>query len=620
MQSTVGIALCELVIFANTRFRDSASQVSYKVISASSFSNRHLVEVRWSQTHDPIITTSIDKLTCQSDARSVKVEMVLISCPTQAQSEAYVSTVAMFLIFASSPREEKVHLRLPSIWRDLWKDLSHMKKDEEEATDRQVLRDLRSMIAENTQADEELNQQSNGVTRTISSKDSIAADLHQWQGNPNLLPSDDVKALWISKASAPSYKHMLMSRMILPIWGFKDELLSTICGNQVVIVCGETGCGKSTQVPAFILEHELLGGRHCKVYCTQPRRISAISLARRVSEELGEWKGDVGTFRSLVGFAIRLESKFTLQTRLVYATTGIVMRMLEGSDDLGDITHLVLDEVHERTIDSDFLLIVIRKLLKRRPDLKVVLMSATVNAERFSYYLGGAPIMNVPGRTFPVETKFLEDAVEVTGFSTDSGYHGGAEAIEADDDDAAKVRSQVGDLQGYSPRTLSTLAKIDEYRIGYGLIVKLLETIATSVPYSSYSKAILVFLPGIAEIRRLNDMLTGHRAFTSGWVIYTLHSTIATDEQERAFMVPPPGVRKIVLATNIAETGITIPDVTCVIDTGKHKEMRFVSSSVSLLLGADILLDLTSGDSFLGSLKHSYPEWSLLSPLHQKPP
>ena len=556
--------------------RDSASRVTYKAISASSFSNRHLVEVRWSRMQDAVITTPIDKLTCQSDSRSIKIEMVSLSCPTEAQSEAYISTVAMFLIFASSSKEEKVHLRLPSTWRDLWKELSQLKKDRDEAADRQVLRELRTTIAENALADSGSNEPSNSVTQTLPRNHPIAVDLHQTPEAPSILPCDDIKALWVSKSSTTTYQRMLTTRMNLPIWYFKHELLNTIMRSQIVIICGETGCGKSTQVPAFILEHELSSGRHCKVYCTEPRRISAISLARRVSEELGERKGDVGTFRSLVGFAIRLESNFTLQTRLVYATTGIVMRMLEGSDDLGDITHLVLDEVHERSIDSDFLLIVIRKLLNRRPDLKVVLMSATVNAERFSDYLGGAPIMNVPGRTFPVETKYLEDAVEVTGFNADSGSHGGAEAMEFDDDDAAKVSSQIADLRGYSPRTLATLAKLDEYRISYGLIVRLLDIIATSDYYFPYSKAILVFLPGMAEIRRLNDMLAGHRTFTKGWFIHALHSTIATDEQERAFVVPPPGFRKIVLATNIAETGITIPDVTCVIDTGKHKEMRSV--------------------------------------------
>ncbi len=530
---------------------------------------------------EPMIAMPIDKVVCQGDTRSVKIEMVSISCPTEAQAEAYISTVAMFLIFASSPKEEKVHLRLPSTWRDLWKELAQLKKDQDEAADRQVLRELRSMIYEHGQTDENLDEQSNGITPKPPNKGFTAADPREWQGNsfsPTIRP-EDIKAIWASKLSTPSYQHMLTSRMTLPIWNFKDELLDAITDNQVVIICGETGCGKSTQVPAFILEHELSSGRPCKVYCTEPRRISAISLARRVSEELGERKGEVGTFRSLVGFAIRLEKKFTPQTRLVYATTGIVMRMLEGSEDLGDITHLVLDEVHERSIDSDFLLIVLRKLLEKRTDLRVVLMSATVNADRFSDYLGGAPILNVPGRTFPVDTKYLEDAVEATNFNTDAGSHGGAETVEFDDDDATKVPSQIADLQGYSPKTLKTLSKLDEYRVNYSLIVRLLETIATSKFYSPYSKAVLVFLPGMAEIRRLNDMLTSHRTFTTGWYIYALHSTIATDEQERAFLAPPPGVRKIVLATNIAETGITIPDVTCVIDTGKHKEMRFVTFS-----------------------------------------
>lgn len=112
-----------------------------------------------------------------------------------------------------------------------------------------------------------------------------------------------------------------------------------------------------------------------------------------MSEELGERRGDLGTARSLVGYSIRLESNTTKETRLIYATTGIVMRMLEGSNELREITHLVLDEVHERTIDSDFLLIVLKKLLEKRKDLKVVLMSATVDAERFSNYLGRAPVL-----------------------------------------------------------------------------------------------------------------------------------------------------------------------------------------------------------------------------------
>jgi ATP-dependent RNA helicase DHX29 len=338
--------------------------------------------------------------------------------------------------------------------------------------------------------------------------------------------------------------------------------------------------GKSTQVPSFILEHQLSNGKPCKIYCTEPRRISAISLARRVSEELGERKNDLGTPRSLVGYAIRLESNTSKETRLVYATTGIVMRMLEGFNDLKDITHIVLDEVHERTIDSDFLLIVLKKLMLRRPELKVVLMSATVDAERFSKYLDGAPILNVPGRAFPVQVKYLEDAVELTGYTFDNGNHekftdldDDIDVLEIDLSDSDKAKS-TKDLRAYSSKTRTTISQLDEYRIEFELIVQLIMKIAADDNLTRYSNAILVFLPGIGEIRQLNDMLSGHPFFSASWYIYPLHSTIASEDQEAAFLVPPPGVRKIVLATNIAETGITIPDVTCVIDSGKHREMR----------------------------------------------
>lgn len=368
--------------------------------------------------------------------------------------------------------------------------------------------------------------------------------------------------------------------MQLPMWHFRQQVLDTIEREQVVIVCGETGCGKSTQVPSFILEHQLSLGRPCKVYCTEPRRLSALSLARRVSEELGEGKNDLGTSRSLVGYAIRLESNTSKETRLVYATTGIVMRMLEGSNDLREITHIVLDEVHERTIDSDFLLLVLKKLLVKRQDLKVVLMSATVDAEKFSKYMGGAPVLNVPGRTFPVGVQYLEDAIELTGYTLDQ-RRPSEKLTNLDDDpaesdnDPSSVSDAAKELRQYSAKTRNTLAQFDEYSIDFDLIAQLIARIAVDPQYMDYSKAILVFLPGIGEIRTLNDQLLGNPFFQRDWDIFALHSTIATEDQERAFLVPPPGVRKIVLATNIAETGITIPDVTCVIDTGKHREMRF---------------------------------------------
>ena len=506
--------------------------------------------------------------------------MVRVSTPNAAQSEAYISIAALFVIFITSPKEEKAHVRLPPTWKDLWSEFCTARRETLDSVDRNILRDIRKMI-ENA---EESGFQGTGAAER---QKEVSVEGRNGLGYPLPVPltgtqspeSKTLRATWKEKASTPSYIRMLKSRIALPIWDFRNDLLEAIENNQIVIVCGETGCGKSTQVPAFILEHELSSGRSCKVYCTEPRRISAISLARRVSEELGERKSDVGTSRSLVGYAIRLESHITMETRLVYATTGIVMRMLERGNDLEDITHLVLDEVHERTIDSDFLLIVLRKLMVRRPALKVILMSATVNAEQFSRYLAGAPIMNVPGRTYPVETRYLEDAMEATNYGNESDsskvY---PQQYDDEDNDDSIERSGKSDLatnlQGYSKKTRSTLSQFDEYRIDYELIIRLLEAIATKEAYRDYSKAVLVFLPGIAEIRRLNDTLAGHPTFSNGWYVYPLHSTIATEDQERAFLVPPTGIRKIVLATNIAETGITIPDVTCVVDTGRHKEMR----------------------------------------------
>jgi ATP-dependent RNA helicase DHX29 len=235
--------------------------------------------------------------------------------------------------------------------------------------------------------------------------------------------------------------------------------------------------------------------------------------------------------------------------------------MLERPENLKDITHVVLDEVHERTIDSDFLLIVLRRLMTKRPELKLILMSATVDAQRFSSYLGGAPIMNIPGRTFPVEVKYIEDVVELTQYRVDErGLPNTSDNDEEDflsDEDGSmeKPRDIRSTLSGYSKQTKDTVMKLDEYRLDYRLIVRLLAYIATESHLQKYSKAILVFLPGLAEIRRLNDEITGEPEFQRGWVFHTLHSSIASEDQEKAFVVPPDGMRKIVIATNIAETG-----------------------------------------------------------------
>ena len=190
----------------------------------------------------------IDSLYCESNPESIKIDMVSIACPEINQSEAYISTVALFILFASTP-EQKVFMRLSSVWRDVWAELSDLRKAYHDAKDRDVLRELRSVIEE-----AEKNKQSSPSNDTEfhgskSLKDQIlvvkSSELQQ-QHLP-ALSSNELKAIWVTKERSPSYQQMLLKRMDLPMYRFKQDLLSTIDKRQVVIVCGETGCGKSTQ-------------------------------------------------------------------------------------------------------------------------------------------------------------------------------------------------------------------------------------------------------------------------------------------------------------------------------------------------------------------------------------
>ena len=561
--------------------RDSRCKIAYTQVSPTTYACRHAVSITWTKEQKTPDASYIPSISIESKPKRLTVTMVLDTTPDASQSEAYAATAALFILFSHSPKEEKSHLRLPPAYRDLWDEFSQLKRDHVDAVDRATVKALRALIEKHTRTEE---AEDDGVVFNASRRhlNGTASGASTPVSRPQTprpgIPdgSQMLMEIWARKAATPSYQRMLTARMNLPMFHSRGIAIEAIERNQITIVVGDTGSGKSTQVPQFILEHELSRGRQCKIYCTEPRRISAISLAQRVSEELGEHKGDLGTSRSLIGYAIRLESHTVSQTRLVYATVGIVLRMLENADGLSEVTHLILDEVHERSIDTDFLLIVLRTLITKRPDLKVVLMSATVDAQKFSQYLDGAPIISVPGRTFPVQAKFLEDAIELTGHHANQDANEGR--IEEDDEsnsDRQESRNASQGLEDYSKHTINAVAKCDEYRIDHELIVKLLDTVSRHPDYQQFSQAILVFMPGIAEIRQLNDMLLGHRSFSQGWRIHALHSTFSSDDQQAAFEIPPEGIRKIVIATNIAETGITIPDVTCVIDTGKHREMRF---------------------------------------------
>ncbi|PYI15552.1 ATP dependent RNA helicase [Aspergillus violaceofuscus CBS 115571] len=535
------------VLEETCKARDTGCKVTYKDCSSSSHMNRHAVEVRWSKPQEIPFPFQWESTTHNSNSYATFVSMDKVATPTSQQAEAFVSTLALFILFPQTSKEGKAYLRLPAVWRDLYTEFANAKKLQEDEADKKTVKDLRKLLQENHGTFEDDVVLSDNFRRRNGTSSKPESPVRGASARDGSEPDAELMRIWAEKSSTASFQYMVQGRMNLPIWNFRDEILSTLDTHRALIICSETGSGKSTQIPSFILEHEMQQGRPCKIYVTEPRRISAISLARRVSEELGENKNDVGTARSLIGFAVRLESKVSQATRLVFATTGVVVRMLERPDDFRDITHVVLDEVHERSIDSDFLLIVLRRLMLRRPDLKLILMSATLEAQRFSTYLGGVPVLNIPGRTFPVEMKFLEDAVEMTNYRLLENESNGVLDEDSDELTAEMAQSEaaggglLSTLDGYSKQTRETILNLDEYRLDYQLIKRLVAKIATSPDMTHYSKAILIFMP----------------------------------DQEKAFVVPPEGMRKIVIATNIAETGITIPDITAVIDAGKEKTMRF---------------------------------------------
>ncbi|KAI9216744.1 P-loop containing nucleoside triphosphate hydrolase protein, partial [Blastocladiella britannica] len=196
-------------------------------------------------------------------------------------------------------------------------------------------------------------------------------------------------------------------RMSLPVANHRDAIIQIVRDNPVVIVSGETGSGKSTQVPQFLLEAVVEASAGGQLFCCQPRRISATSIAQRVATEWGDDR--VG---ETVGYTVKLETKMSARTRLVFCTTGILLRRLESDPMLHGISHVIVDEVHERSLDSDFLCVMLKRLLSERTDIRIVLMSATVKESDFADYFGGAPIMTIPGRTFPVERLYLEDVID----------------------------------------------------------------------------------------------------------------------------------------------------------------------------------------------------------------
>mmetsp|Transcript_24315 Transcript_24315/g.44703 ORF Transcript_24315/g.44703 Transcript_24315/m.44703 type:complete len:930 (-) Transcript_24315:50-2839(-) len=316
----------------------------------------------------------------------------------------------------------------------------------------------------------------------------------------------------------PATKHekILEGRKKLPVYPYREEFLAALQEHQVLILVGETGSGKTTQIPQYL--HEVGYSELGKIGCTQPRRVAAMSVAARVAEEMNVRVGHE------VGYSIRFENCTSKKTIIQYMTDGMLLREFLTEPDLKSYSCLVIDEAHERTLHTDILFGLVKDVARFRDDLKLVISSATLDAEKFSKYFDDASIFMIPGRMYPVDIYYTK-------------------APEADYVDAA--------------------------------IVTILQ-IHISQPLDG---DILVFLTGQEEIETANEILA-HRSKVLGnkiaeLVLCPIYANLPSDQQAKIFEECPKGARKVVLATNIAETSLTINGIKYVIDTGFNKETSF---------------------------------------------
>ena len=379
---------------------------------------------------------------------------------------------------------------------------------------------------------------------------------------------------WTAKQSTPEQQRMLQSRQRLPAWKLQDAIVASVNHNQVTIISGETGSGKSTQSVQFILDDLIrrVYGEQANMICTQPRRISALGLADRVADERCGKVGDE------VGYGIRGESKQKAGvTKITFVTIGVLLRRLQTSGgsatavlrSLADVSHIVLDEVHERSLDTDFLLVLLRDVLKNRRDLKLVLMSATVDATVVEEYFKGSSgvgKVEIEARTYSVEDVCLDEIVRATGFGGRDLEDAADSGIQSSMDEHRRSLPKPNFSMGSALRAVGT-------RINYDLVAQTVEMIDREL--GSADGGILIFLPGVAEI---------DQALRTLWRVpnlhdLPLHGSLQSSDQRRVFLKPPVGTRKVVAATNVAETSITIDDIVAVIDTDKVKETSFDPSN-----------------------------------------
>nr|POF18559.1 atp-dependent rna helicase dhx36 [Quercus suber] len=428
---------------------------------------------------------------------------------------------------------------------------------------------------------------------------------HEAQSKSQLL-SDRLKAF----EENPGLEQLRSTKASLPMNDYASEVVEMIAKNQYSIVVGATGSGKTTQVPQMLLDAAIRQnlGAECNIICTQPRRIAATSVAQRVAAERNEKTGES------VGYSVRFDSKLPeAGGSIMYCTTGILLERLKHNPDgvFDTMSHFCLDEVHERDLNIDFLMIVLKKAITARKALgksvpKVVLMSATLDTELFANYfaqpgtdnaLHPCPSITVPGRTFPVKEKYLDEIMQemsahgnrVKNFlSSSAGPSSEYLTAETNFSGANESEMCTADMvidwkrerQSAETDDWTSISAADEKK---DAIVPC-ELIALTIAHickTTDDGAILTFLPGLEEITTVQRSLQGTNLLGADFKdaqkfkIIPLHSSIPSQEQAEVFKPSPPGCRKIILSTNIAETSVTVPDVKFVVDSGKLREKRY---------------------------------------------
>ncbi|XP_066503642.1 pre-mRNA-splicing factor ATP-dependent RNA helicase PRP16 isoform X4 [Hoplias malabaricus] len=305
-------------------------------------------------------------------------------------------------------------------------------------------------------------------------------------------------------------KTLLEQRQFLPIFAVRQQLLNIIRDNSIVIVVGETGSGKTTQLTQYL--HEDGYTSYGMVGCTQPRRVAAMSVAKRVSEEMGSNLGEE------VGYAIRFEDCTSEKTMIKYMTDGILLRESLRESDLDHYSAVIMDEAHERSLNTDVLFGLLREVVSRRSDLKLIVTSATMDSDKFAAFFGNVPIFHIPGRTFPVDILFSKTPQE--------------DYVEA----AVKQ--------------------------------------ALQIHLSGMAGDILIFMPGQEDIEVTSDQIIERLEDLENappLAVLPIYSQLPSDLQAKIFQKAPDGVRKCIVATNIAETSLTVDGIMFVVDSGYCK-------------------------------------------------